>query len=59
MSMASNSMLFDKAKKLEISKPDLNNNTSIFKANEKVFKSVSTLSNYIKIFEFDPNYLIV
>lgn len=41
-------MLFNKTKRLKISKSDLYNNISVFKANKKIFMIVSTFNKYIK-----------
>lgn len=52
-------MSFDKAKRLKIFKPDLDDNALIFKANRKVFKSIFALSKYTDIFRFGLDCLII
>lgn len=55
-SIASNFILFNRAKKLKILKPDLDNIVSVFKASKKVFKSIFVLNKYKKTFEFKLKY---
>lgn len=57
--MALNPMLFDRAKRLKISKPDLDNNAFIFKANKKVFKNIFAFNKYLKTFGFSLNHFII
>lgn len=52
-------MLLNKIKKLKFLKQDLDNNTFVLKANKKIFKCVSTFSNYIKIFKFSLDCFII
>lgn len=52
-------MSFDRAIRFKTSKPDSNNNASIFKANGKVFQSVSALSKYTETFAFGPDHLVM
>lgn len=52
-------MLFNKAKKYKILKPDLNNNASIFKANKKLFESIFILNKYKKTFQFGLDCFII
>lgn len=58
-STSPNPISFDKAKRLQILKPDLNSNDSFLKANRKVFKNIFGLCKYMKIFGFSPNCLIL